>query len=427
MATADVLFVNAGQIATLRGPGRPRRSKELSQLSVVRNGAIAVRDGRILDVGSSRALRARHRAARTIDVEGRCIVPGFVDAHTHLPFAGTRSFELELKLAGKSYLEILKAGGGIHRTVRDTRKASLPSLVRLLHERLRTMLGWGTTTVEAKSGYGLNVRDEVKQLHALARAARQQEIDIIPTFLGAHALPVEHAADRDRYVDLVVGLLPDIAKKGLAEFCDVFCEDGAFTLAESARILEAARRAGLKTKLHADEFTDSGGAALAAKIGCTSAEHLLSVSKKGIRALAASQTVGVLLPGVTVTSFLDRFAPAREMVDAGCAVALGTDFNPNCHVLTMPPVLQWAVYHLRLTPAEALSAATINAAYAVGRGATVGSLEKGKLADFIVMKREDPVDLVYRLGTNPCWMVVKKGEVHGPVPLPSKPRSHAGQ
>jgi imidazolonepropionase len=427
MARADLLVVNASNVATLRGPARARRGRELGRLAEVRRGALAIRDGVFVGVGRTPDLRSKFTAAETLDVEGRAIVPGFVDAHTHLPFAGSRAFELDLKLAGKSYLDILRAGGGIHRTVADTRAVSLKDLLGLVLERLDVMLRWGTTTAEAKSGYGLRLEDEIKQLRAVQLAQGAQPMDLVPTFLGAHVVPKEFARKRGEYVRLLTRkMVPAVARERLAEFCDVFLERDAFTAKECETILTEARRAGLGLKLHADEFTNGRGAELAARLGCVSAEHLLHVSPKGIRALAKTGTIATLLPGVSVTGLLDRFAPARRMVDAGCAVALGTDFNPNCHVLTMPTVLQWAVYHLRLTPSEALAAATINAAYSVGRGDRTGSLEVGKRADFVVLDYETVTDLAYRVGTNPVWFVSARGHLYGSANL-AKPQLAEGR
>lgn len=410
MARADLLLLNASSLVTLRGPARARRGKEMRRLGIVKDGAIAVRDGRVLAVGTTRAIQSKYDAPDRLDVEGRVVVPGFVDAHTHLPFAGSRAFELELKLAGKSYLEILRAGGGIHRTVRDTRAATPKGLVDEMAPRLDAMLRWGTTTAEAKSGYGLDAPNELKQLRAIRAANAAQPVELVPTFLGAHVVPREYAKRRAAYVRLLTqDLLPRIAREGLAEFCDVFQERDAFTPKEADEILGEAARLGLRLKMHADEFTDQRGAEQAARLGCVSAEHLLCASKRGVRALAASDTIPVMLPGVSVLGFLDKFAPARSLIDAGAAVALGTDFNPNCNVLTMPTVIQWAVYHLRMHPAEALAAATVNAAYAIGRGATAGTIEAGKSADLVVLDNADLDNLVYRVGTNPVWWTAKKG------------------
>lgn len=410
MPRADLLVKHAGQLLTMRGPDRPRRGAELSQLGLVRDGALAIRAGRILAAGRTREVASRFRAARVLDAEGGVVMPGFVDAHTHLPFVGTREFELPLKLAGRSYLEILRAGGGIHHTVKRTRMASRAELVAAMRPRLATMLAWGTTTAEAKSGYGLRIGDEVKQLEAVARAGREQPVELVPTLLAAHVVPPEFQRRRSAYVDEIVRrMLPLVARRSLAEFCDAFLEQGAFRPPECARILRAAKQNGLGTRLHADEFTNRRGAELAARLGCDSAEHLLRVSARGVRALARSETIAVLLPGVSITGLLGRFAPARALVDAGAAVALGTDFNPNCHVLTMPTVLQWAVFHLRLRPEEALVAATVNAAAAVGRLDRLGTLTPGKQADVLILHHEDYLDAVYRVGENPVAAVLKAG------------------
>lgn len=427
MAHADLLVTHASRLWTFAGPARARRRRELAASGEVRDGALAVRDGRIVAVGPTREVRTKFSAPEELDVENRAVLPGFVDAHTHLPFAGSRAFELEMKLAGRSYLEILRAGGGIHRTVRDTRAASQDDLVKLVAGRLDTMLRWGTTTVEAKSGYGLDAPNELKQLKALKKASSTRPVDVVQTFLGAHVVPEEYSKRRRAYVALLAKeLIPRVAREGLAEYCDAFLESSAFTAGECATILGAAKKAGLGLKLHADEFTNKKGAELAARLGCVSAEHLLKVSASGVRALARSETVAVLLPGVSVTGMLDAFAPARSLVDGGAAVALGTDLNPNCNVLTMPTVLQWAVYHLRLTPAEAVAAGTVNAAYAVGRGRDVGSLEVGKKADLVILDAEDPLDLVYRIGVNPVWRVAKAGVLHDPTEVPKPLRAAQG-
>lgn len=409
MPRVDLLVVNASELATLRGPARARRRKELRNLAITNDGAVAIRDGLVVATGRSSTLRRRYSATRTLDAENRAVLPGFVDAHTHLPFAGSRAFEIDLKLAGVPYLEILRRGGGIHRTVRDTRQASLADLTRLVRERARTMLAWGTTTAEAKSGYGLDAKNELKQLRAVRDASRRVAIEFVPTLLAAHAVPQEHARDRAGYIRSILDeIIPQVADAHLAEFCDVFLEQDVFTRDETVSILAAGAANGLTPKVHADEFTNQRGAELAATIGCATADHLLRVSRRGITALARAATVAVLLPGVTVTSFLDRYAPARALIDGGAAVALGTDFNPNCHVLTMPTVLQWATQHLRMTPAEAITAATVNAAHALHRPDR-GTLVAGQRADFLVLRYESLLDLVYRVGPNPVAETVARG------------------
>ena len=385
-------------------------------MGIVPRGAVAIRDGRILEVGATRTLRAKYESEDVLDAEDGLVTPGFVDPHTHLPFAGDRSFEIKLKLAGKSYVDILKAGGGIRRTVQATRKASVALLTKLVRERLRLMLEWGTTTAEAKSGYGLSWPHERKQLLALRRAGAQDLPELVPTFLGAHVVPSDARGGRAGWMDaLVADMIPAVARERLAEFCDVFLDKGAYTRAEAKRILSAARAAGLSLKLHADEFENRHGAELAAELGVTSCEHLLQVSKRGIRALAKSDAVAVLLPGVAALGFLDHQAPARDLAEAGAAIAIGTDFNPNCPVLTMPTVLQWAVFELRLTPEEALSAATTNAAYAIGRGDRVGRIQPGYHANLLVHHHKSVADLAYWVGPNPVKHVILWGRVGTPA------------
>lgn len=410
MPNADLVLVNASKVVTMRGAQVPRRGRTMQALGAVDNGAIAIGQGRILDVGTTSALKRRYRGSPMTDLEQRVALPGFVDAHTHLPVAGSRAFELDLKLQGKSYLDILRAGGGIHNSVQATRRATRQQLARVAQERMDTMLAWGTTTAEAKSGYGLDWATERKQLLAVRDADKAHPVDLVPTYLGAHVVPREFEDDRQAYVDQIVAHhLPRVAGQELALFCDAFLEENAFTRGECQRILTAAKDLGLKTKLHADEFTNQRGAQLAAQLGCTSTDHLLKVSKPGIRALAESDTIAVLSPAVCVASFIDDFAPARQLLQEGAAVALGTDFNPNCHTLSMPHVIRLAVHHLRMRPAQALVAATINAAHAIGRADTVGSLEPGKRADVAVLAYESLEELAYRQDENPIHDVYKAG------------------
>jgi len=412
----DLLVANSSAVATLRQEAGPQRGKRFGSLGLVENGAVAIRDGRIVEVGPTPRLRAKYDADEQVDAEGGLVTPGFVDPHTHLPFAGDRSFELKLKLSGKSYLDILKAGGGIRHTVRATRKASLTELTKLTRERARIMLEWGTTTAEAKSGYGLAWPHEKKQLLAIRNANARDVPELVPTFLGAHVIPNDAKGGRAGWMNqLTTRMIQAVSKERLAEFCDVFLDQGAYTRAEAKRILEAARASGLSLKLHADEFENRQGAELAAELGVTSCEHLLQVSNAGIKALSQSAAVAVLLPGVATLGFLESQAPARKLVDAGAAVAIGTDFNPNCPVLTMPTVLQWAVFELRLTPAEALVAATTNAAYALGRGDKVGLIEPGYGANVLVHHYATVDELAYWVGPNPVRHVILGGRVGTPA------------
>jgi imidazolonepropionase len=409
---AELLIVNSSAVATMRGPAGPRRKRDLSDVGLLKNGAVAVGQGRILAVGTTREIRSKYSCRNIVDAEGGLVTPGFVDPHTHLPFAGNRAFELTLKLEGRSYNDILEAGGGIHRTVKDTRAAAKGQLVRLVKERAKTMLAWGTTTAEAKSGYGLSWEHEKKQLAAIAAADDPTGLELVPTFLGAHVVPTDAPGGREGWVDdLVDRMIPAVRAGRLAEFVDVFLESSAFTRDEATRILRAAKKHGLGLKLHADEFSNQKGAELAAELGTRSAEHLLEISSAGIQRLAGSDTIACLLPGVAALGFLEHQAPARTMVDAGVAVALGTDFNPNCPVLTMPTVLQWGVYQLRLTPEEALAASTVNAAEAVGRGDRIGRIQPGHQADLLVHQYPSVEELAYWTGPNPVRTVIKRGRV----------------
>jgi len=381
---------------------------------VIHDGAVAVGDGLILAVGRTSRIRRSYRAEEEIDASGMTILPGFVDAHTHLVFSslGYRPEELSMKARGMSYMEILASGGGIMRTVRATRAAPEGQLVRECLKRLDVMLLHGTTTVEAKSGYGLTVEDELKCLRALREADKRHPIDLVPTFLGAHAVPPEYEGRSDDYVELVVSeMLPRVAKARLASFCDVFCERGVFTPEQARRILLAGLRYGLKAKVHADEFSDTGGASLAAELGAASADHLLFSSEDGLKAMAEAGVVAVLLPASPLTTMIDRFADARRMIELGVPVALGTDFNPNCPVENVQTVIALACYRMGMTQAEAISAATLNAAHAIGLSGSVGSIEPGKKADLVVLDVPGHEHVGYRLGSNLVKYVIKSGEL----------------
>ncbi len=408
MATGRVLYETTGRLVTPTAADGPARGETLGRLRTVRDAGLLVEDGRVAAVGKAAKLRAEHRDADRVDLGDALVIPGFVDAHNHLPFLGDRAFELDLKRSGASYLDILGKGGGIHRTVRATRSGSKKDVVDACLDRLDLMLASGTTTAEAKSGYGLRWKDEEKQLLAVRDADARHAVRLVPTFLGAHVVP--KAADPEAYVEAVVDeMIPAVARKSLARFCDVFYEKKAFNRAETRRVLATARDHGLATKLHADEFSDRRGAALGAELGCTSVDHLMHVSQDGIARLADSETVAVLLPLVHRATFEERRAPARALVEAGAAVALGTDFNPNCHNPSMLDAFRAAVYDLRLTPAEALTAATKNAAYALDEGDEAGLLAPGRRADFLVVDAADPTDLAYRQGTNPIREVFVGG------------------
>lgn len=414
--TIDLLLQGAGQLVTCRGSSKgPKRGKTLSDPGVVRDGAIAVVKGEILAAGPrddvERAV-AGARVARVVDAGGRVVLPGWVDPHTHAVFSSYRTDEYEARIRGEGYLEIERRGGGIMRTVREVRMMDEERLFEVSRRRLSKMLEGGTTTIEIKSGYGLDLENERKMLRVIRRLGREMPMDVVATFMGAHQKPPEVASTADHVRAVVEVMIPAIAKEKLAEFIDVFCEEGVFGLEETEEILAAGRAHGLKLKVHADEITPMGGAELAARMGAVSAEHLTKISARGIEALAASETVAVLLPGTTFGLGSRDFAPAREMIERGAAVALATDFNPgSAPSCSMSFVVAIACSQMRMTPGEAINAATHNAACAVDREASVGSLEAGKKADFVVYDVGDYREIPSRVGVNHAVMVVKEGNV----------------
>ncbi len=410
---SSLLVENLAEIATPLGSASLAGDAQ-GRIQRIPDGEILCRDGRILFAGSAQERRARFGALADVPrLDGRhgTAVPGFVDAHTHLPWSGSREMEFAQRLAGRSYQEIATAGGGILSTVRSTRAAAPQALLEETLRRLDWMLSCGTTTAEAKSGYGLSLDDEIKQLEAVADAARRQPIDLVPTLLAAHEVPPEFRSDRGRYVDIVCAeIIPAVAERGLARYCDVFCEQGVFSAAESRRVLQAGAELGLAPRLHADEFVDSGGAELAAALGARSADHLMAVSDRGIAALAARGVTALLLPG---TSFFLRkhvYAPARRLVEAGVPVALATDCNPgSSHTESMPTIAQLAVIELGLSIEEVLVAITLNAAATLDLANEIGSLEPGKRADLVVLEGPNLLHLAYHYGINPVRSVVKAG------------------
>ena len=420
----DSLLVNAAQVVTCAGAG-PKRGAALADAGAIPDGAVAINDGVIVAVGPTAAVTARFTAHTRLDVAGKVLCPGFVDCHTHLVFGGERVAEFERKLAGVTYQELLTAGGGILSTMRATRAASLASLVEVGRQRLAALARLGTTTVEIKSGYGLDTATELKLLHAIEALAADSPLDIAPTLLAAHAVPPEFTGRADAYVDLVCAeMLPAahawwegsrFRASGVPLFNDVFCEAGVFDLVQTRRVLAAGQRLGLRPKLHADEFVTLGGASLAVALDAISADHLDVTPPGDIAALAASDVIAVLLPGVNFHLGSRHFADARGLVDAGAAVALATDFNPgSAPILSLPLVMAIACRYQRLTPAEALNAVTLNAAHAIGLGERLGSLEVGKQADVLIIAAPDYRHLVYWLGENPIQGVIKRGELLPP-------------
>lgn len=407
-----MLVCGAAEIATPRGVS-PLHGRSMAAIEVVRNGAVAVRGERIVDVGPEHELRARYSPRRELDCRGGTLVPGFVDAHTHPVFATTREDEFEMRTAGASYVEIAAAGGGILSTTRGVREASREELARSLCVHLDRFLALGTTTVEAKSGYGLSVADELKCLQAIREARALHAVDVVPTFLGAHDFPAEYRERRGAYVDLVVDeMLPRVASERLAEYCDVFTESIAFSLDDSRRILSRARELGLGLRLHVDQLTPLGGAELAAELRAASADHLEHVSERGIEALRSAQVIPVLCPVVPLFLRQEREAPARRMIDAGLAVAISTDFNPgSCYLQSMPEVISWSALRYRMSAAECLTAATLNAACSLGRGREIGSIEPHKRADLVLLDLPNHRHLAYELGRNPVRAVVARGRV----------------
>ncbi len=411
----DLLIENLAEIATPLGTA-PQAGPAQGAVRRFQNAELLCRDGRIAFLGPREERLARFGElpdTPRLDGGGGTLVPGFVDPHTHLPWAGSREHELAMRLAGRSYQDIAEAGGGILSTVRSTRGASADELAAAMRPRLARMLACGTTTAEAKSGYGLSLVDELKQLAAIRRAAGTQPVELVPTLLAAHEVPPEHRDDRARYVEIVCSeIVPAVAAERLARFCDVFCERGVFSADESRRILEAGREHGLAPRLHADEFVDSGGAELAAELGALSADHLMAVSERGIDALAAAGVVAILLPGTSFFLMKHVYAPARTLVARGVPVALATDCNPgSCNTESMPTILTLAVFELRLSIEEALTAATLNAACSLGLGAEIGSLEEGKRADLVLLDAPNLFHLAYHFGVNPVRAVVKGGRV----------------
>ncbi len=413
---ADLLIHSAAQLLTLASPDGPQRGEAMGSLGLIKDGAVAVRDGQVLLAGPTASVRAQVEAAQEIDARDQVVMPGFVDPHTHVVFAGQRADEFEMRIAGATYMQIMAAGGGIMSTVRATRQATVDDLVTQTLPRLDAMLAHGTTTVEAKTGYGLNVADELKMLEAIRRLNAAHAIDLVPTFLGAHAIPAEYKGRAEAYTDLVVEeMLPAFAPHLTATpplFCDVFCEDGAFSLAQSRRILEKARELGFGLKIHADEFKPLGGTGLAVELGAASADHLVCTPPQEIEALARSQTIAVALPGTPFGLGHHEYTPARAILQASGALALASDLNPGtCYCESMQFMIALAGRYMRLTPAETIAAATINSAHAVGLGQVVGSLEPGKQADILILNVPAYQHLGYRFGSNLVQKVIKRGQV----------------
>jgi imidazolonepropionase len=407
---SSLAVLHASQLVTLSGPKRPRVGRELLALGIIRDGGMLVRDGKIESVGPTDEIEKNVGDAEVVDAGGHIVMPGFVDAHTHLVFAGNRLDDFERRARGETYEQIAKAGGGIWSTVEKTRAASELDLLTLAKKHANWFLRCGTTTVEAKSGYGLTVDDELKLLRVMRQLKEEVRLEIVPTFLGAHAVPRELSPDE--YLDVVVTeMLPRVTAGKLAEFCDVFCERGYFNIDQSRKILSAAKKVGLSLRGHVDQLTNSGAAKLMAEMGATTADHLEQTDDQGIAALKKANVQPVLLPGSVYALGSSRYPRAREMIESGLPVVLATDFNPGSSPTpSMPMVLSLACTHMKMSPAEVITASTVNAAYSVNRGDRIGSVEPGKLANFVIFDCEDYRELAYWFGMQQTLAVYVCGD-----------------
>jgi len=405
----SLAVLHASQLVTLSGPKRSRAGRELSELAIIPDGGMLIHDDRVDIVGPSTEIEKKTGDVEVFDARGKVVLPGFVDAHTHLVFAGNRLDDFERRAHGDTYEQIAKAGGGIWSTVEKTRAASEADLLIQAKKHADWFLRCGTTTVESKSGYGLSVEDELKILRVTRRLNQETLLEIVPTFLGAHAVPRKILADE--YVDLVVNeMLSRVTSDGLAEFCDVFCESGYFDIEQSRRILSAAKKLGLKLRIHADQLSNSGAAKLAGELKATTADHLEKTDVQGIAALKSGGVQPVLLPGSVYALGSTHYPRAREMIEAGLAVVIATDFNPGSSPTpSMPMILSLACTQMKMSPAEAIAASTINPAYSLGRGDQIGSLESGKLANFSIFECEDYRELAYWFGVQQTHSVYVKG------------------
>ena len=410
---ADMIVRNCRQLVTLQGPPGPRTGAAMNDPGIIEDGAFAVKDGRILAVGTSVEILAQYTADQVISAEGMLVLPGFVDSHTHPVFVHTREDEFAMRLAGKSYVEISQAGGGIRGTIKTTRDASEELLYDLAAKRLRKMICLGTTTVEAKSGYGLDTPSELKQMSVIGKLAKELPITVVPSFMGAHEFPAEYKDDHETYLKILCEeMIPAVADQGIAKFCDIFTEAHVYGIQESRRVLNCAKEHGLKLKMHADEIEPMGGAELAAELGCVSADHLGAASDEGIRALKEAGVIPVLLPATLYSLGSKKYARGRFMIDSGLPVAIATDYNPgSCNCDSLPFTMSLACLMMGLSPAEALCASTVNAAYALDLGDEVGSLEVGKKADFVFWDIPSINFIPYHLGSSHVTRVYSGGEL----------------
>jgi imidazolonepropionase len=411
--SADILIVNAEEMLTLAGSSEtPRVGKQMRDLDIIKDGALAIREGKIVAVGKTPEVTKNFRGEYVLSAKGKTILPGFVDPHSHLVFAGSREDEFQMRVEGASYMDILSSGGGVLKTAKETHKARIEKLVERGIERLDTMLAHGTTTVESKSGYGLTTDDELKILETNRRLNQLHCMSVVSTFMGANVVPLEYRNATEEYVDIVIEeMIPRVAKQALAEFCDVFCERGTFSLEQSKRVLTAGKKNGLKPKIHADQMSALGGAEIAADIGAISADHLNYSSSKGVKAMAEKNVVAVLLPAAIFSMMGNKYPSARLMIDNSTPVALGTDFNASCNIANQQLVIAMACHLLHMTPAEAITATTINAAHAICRASEVGSIELGKRADVTILGVPNHMFVGYSFGVNLVEKVIANGRL----------------
>lgn len=410
---ADFILKNIGKLVTMAGGSSFRIKEDMNNIEILENAYLAVKDGKILEIGVGSGFENLvDENTKLEDAKGLLVTPGLIDSHTHLIHGGSRENEFSMKLNGVPYIEILNNGGGILSTVKSTKQASKEELYQKAKKSLDRMLEFGVTTVEEKSGYGLELETEIKQLEVGKMLDEDHPVDLVHTFLGAHAVPVEYKENHKAYIDILVDeMMPKIKEIGLAEFCDVFCEEGVFTIEESEYILQKAKEMGYKLKIHADEIESLGGAELAAKLGCTSADHLMAASDKGIKMMAENKIVANILPATSFNLNKD-YADCRKMIDMGAIVSLSSDYNPgSCPSENLQLVMQLGCLHLKMTPNEVLTAVTINAAYALDRADEVGSLEAGKKADFVVFDAPNVEYLMYHFGINHTKQVYKDGKL----------------
>lgn len=408
-----IIIKNASELITCKGK-EPKFGKEMSNIGIIKNGAVVIENGKIVDVNESDKVLDKYneKEYEIIDAKNKAVLPGFVDPHTHFIFGGYRAEEFSWRLRGDNYMDIMNRGGGIVSSVKSTKEASLDELIRVGKKRLDSMMQFGVTTVEGKSGYGLDLDTEIKQLKAMNKLKETHPLDIAITFLGPHAVPKEYKGNEDEFIDFQIdNVLPVVAKNKLAEFADIFCEDNVFNIAQSRKFLKKAKEYGLKLKIHADEIVQLGGAELAAELGAISADHLLQSSQEGIKAMAEKGVIATLLPG-TAYCLKEEYADGRHMIDSGCAISLATDFNPgSCFTNSIPLIISLAALYMNMSIEEIITALTINAAAAIDRVNEIGSIEIGKKADIIILEYPSINFLPYHAGVNIVEKVIKNGKI----------------